>query len=168
MDDKDDAPEFSELVMLYCKHFDVVKTLEQRWKAESDSLAQRVEDRLSDYEDEWEIHFSNTYGWIRKREWHSAGIEIGCFFGFGPEKVGKGALEVSVQVKDKDLRKLICEELGAELESTFRNKPNPKYEYIFRDADQDVGDRSYEDAVVEGARKYIEFSPHLEKYVPDK
>ena len=118
--DKESKPfEFSELVMLYCKNWEVVKTLEQRWKNESADLVRRLKERLSKYEDEWNIYLSNTYGWAKKNTWEKAGSPISYGFWFDPGMIGKWVIGVSIQVKSRDLRKKVCEELGKKIEQTF-------------------------------------------------
>lgn len=164
MNHEDKPFEFSELVMLYCKNWKVIKTLEQRWKSESDELVDRVRDRLAEYEEEWNIYFSNTYGWAKKKAWKKADSGITYNYWFEPGRIGKGEIGVSIQVKDKELRKKVCEELGKKIEKTFGDKVSPRNEHIFTNATREIGDKNYDDAIVELVELCIDFSPNLDTY----
>ena len=164
MNQEDKSLEFSELVMLYCRNWEIVKTLEQRWKTESDELVRRLKERVAEHKDEWNIYFANTYGWARKRAWEEAGSPISYGFWFDPGRIGKGRIGVSIQVKDRELRKKVCEELGEKIEETFGQKVSPRKEYISY-PDKEVGDKNYEDAIVEIVQLCINFAPNLDPYV---
>jgi hypothetical protein len=156
--------EFSELVMLYCKNWDIVKTLEQHWKAESDELVRRLKERITEYEDQWNIYFSNTYGWAIKKTWEKAGSSIKYGFFFDPGMIGKGRIWASIQVKGRELRKKVCGELGKKIKETFGQEVNSRNEYISY-LDKEVGNKNYEDAIVKIVQLCIDFSPNLDPYV---
>jgi len=165
---QEDKPEFSELVMLYCRNWDVIKTLEGRWRTESGDLVRRLKERLAGYEDEWNIYFSNTFAWARKKAWEKAGSSIISYgYWFDPGRIGKGKIGVSIQVKDRELRKEVCKGLAKEIQETFgvRVVVDSRNEYIFSNADREIGEKSYEDAIVETVQLCISFSPNLDPYV---
>lgn len=164
MNEQDKPFEFSELVMLYCKNWKVVKTLEHRWKSESEKLVSRVTDRLGEYEEEWKIYISKTYGLAQKRSWKKADSGISYSYWFEPGRIGKGEIGMSIQVKDRELRKKICEELGKEIEKTFGTTVSPRNEFILTNADRKIGDKNYEDAIVELVELCIDFSSKLDPY----
>lgn len=164
MTDKEQPFRFSELVKLYCENYGVIKTLEDRWKKEMGELVRRLKKKLAKYDKEWNMDFSNTYGWARKRVW-GENPPIEYQFLYYREKIGEGKLEqcIHVSTSNRELRERICRDLGKKIKETFESEVEPRSVYVAT-TDIHVGERSYEEAILQAVEKCIEFAPNLDPY----
>ena len=166
MADKKQPFEFSELVTLYCENSGAIKALADRWRKESSELVRRINEGVTEYEDEWEFSLKNTFVALKTRAWVQSGLEISFEMWFEPEKIGRRKLAFSIHVKDSELRKKVCAKIGKEISEKFGRKPDNGQEWILGDFEMEV-EGSYEDAIMNTIGRCIKFAPILERSIKE-
>lgn len=160
--------EFSDTVNIYCKNYNTIKTYEDEWRRETYELAKRIEDKLSNYDIEWDIHFANTEGNIRKRIWGDD-PPIKFDFVYDRNMIGNSKFEVRLNIKQEynELQKRICSDLGEKFINTFKVKPNSTGKYIVIE-ELPIEDDSYEEAIIAAVRICMDFATNLDPYIAIK
>lgn len=161
---KENKPfKFTELVMLYCKNFEVVKTLKQLCEKELNDLANSLKLRLSKYKERWIIVFSKTYGEIQKKDWKKTGL-IWYDFHYDQAQIGKGKITTQIRVDDLQLRKKVCKELGKKIKETFGQEAVPSRGSVILKVVKKVEGNNFEDPIIEMIELCIKFSPNFDPY----
>jgi len=160
---------FSEVVMLYCRNWEIIHALEVRWKSETDQLVDHTRGRVAPLLEGWEFLISNTYGWARKQSWAKDGQpNIAYQFWWDPSRIGQDKIGVSIQVKDRELRNNICkdENFRSQVRQVFGQEISPRNENLsFSNTNIPKARDNYEDAIVELIERCIEFAPNLDRFI---
>jgi len=173
---------FTPLAMLYCENYGLVARVERKWKDGAEELRTRLEKGALEMLGEGWVkpYFAPRYGQILRKAWaKSPGSEGGgdkivlYELFYGPAEVGRGCIEFSISVRDRNKKKQLrddaqkFEEFCSAAQAAFSVwGDTSKWKVTEERATFDVAsDVSLDKVILDIIKKCVEFAPAVEQYV---